>query len=169
MGNLQAFRLGRVAHDVERVDEGVELLHLEVVGDQGLCAGGEAGYGELDRVVVQTAHRERSVGVAAVDVGHLLDIVLVGAIELQLEVGGREGGIGGGAVDRVPRGEVVVAAILFHEACTFVARDGQRQLAIHHVPVATEREAVGLIDVSGAIGDIFSAALLHREIIVAAL
>ena len=60
-----------VAHDVERVDEGVELLHREVVGDERLGALIQSGDGELHGVVVQTADRECSVGAAAADVGRL--------------------------------------------------------------------------------------------------
>ena len=80
--DLQSLGLVGVAHDVERVDEGVELLHREVVGDESFGAFGQTRDGELHGVVVQSADRECSVGVAAADVGHLLDIVLVGAIDL---------------------------------------------------------------------------------------
>ena len=83
--DLQSLGLVGVAHDVERVDEGVELLHREVVGDECLCAGVEAGYGELHGVVVQTAHRERSVGVAAADVGHLFSLTCACAIKGERE------------------------------------------------------------------------------------
>ena len=95
LGNLQAFRLGRVAHDVERVDEGVELLHREVVGDECLGAIGQTRDGELHGIVVQTAHLGGGVPVAAAHADGRHRGLTIRAVEAELEVGGREGGVGG--------------------------------------------------------------------------
>lgn len=51
---LRRVGLRRLTHDVERVDEGVQRLHVEAVGDQRFRAICKSGDRELHSVVVQT-------------------------------------------------------------------------------------------------------------------
>ena len=76
-----ALHLPGVADDVERVDEGIELLHREVVGDECLGALCETGDGELHCVVVQIVDLKARILVVAADIGHCFHFILACAVE----------------------------------------------------------------------------------------
>ncbi len=158
-----------MAHDVERVDEGVELLHLEVVGDESLGTLFQSRDGELHGVVVQSVYLKCKILVVVANLCHFFHIFAVGAVETEGKVRGCVGRVGDRACVGCPCSGIIVIRI---ESGTIVSITGEIQIAILHLIVA-DGEGTGFVFVGRSIGNITGSSIrsvfLNGEIVVATL
>ena len=158
-----------MAHNIETVDEGVELLHLKVIGDERFRALGQAGDGELHRVIVKSANTELFVLVGAAHIGHLFNLTCACAKKGKCEVRRCVSRVCGRALVGRPCGGIRVFCI---ETGTIVVITGEIEVTILHLTVV-DGEGTSRIDVSCSIGNITDSPILsiflNRQIILATL
>ena len=169
LGEFQSFSLGGVAHDVKRIDEGVQLLHREVIGDECLSARSQPRDGELHRVVVQSVNLKLKILAAATDLCHFFHVSAIGAVEAEGEGRGGVGGVDDRACVGCPCSGIIIIRI---ETGTIVIITGEIQIAILHLIVA-DGEGTGFVFVGRSIGNITGSSIrsvfLNGEIVVATL